>query len=382
MKASMLLPEYVPGAPSGLMVHVEGLLEGMKDADVTIYARSNVDDPRIHTVAPAPVGPYLAELLGGDRTARFMANITAYNLAAYHAALDEPTDLVHAHDWLGAIAAPALAVAKSVPFLITLHSTEKGRSLGAGSPQLAKLERRAVEAADLVIVASEFMAQEARDQGCPGEKIRHVAHGLPVKDIASAPAMSAKDVRHSMGLGNAPVAVFIGRLAKPKGCRELLSAFSLAARKVDDCQLVFAGSGPDAENLKANARAKGLASRIHFIPQMLDLPHKWGLLDTADVLVLPSLYEPFGVVALEAMARGRPVLVSSIGGCAELVEDEVSGLVRDPRDRYVFGESLAELLADRERGAAFGKAAKERAGRFDRTAMCEGTLAVYRELDK
>jgi glycosyltransferase involved in cell wall biosynthesis len=151
---------------------------------------------------------------------------------------------------------------------------------------------------------------------------------------------------------------------------------------VDDCQLVFAGSGPDAENLKANAKAKGLASRIHFIQQTLDLPHKWGLMDAADVVVLPSIYEPFGVVALEAMARGRPVLVSSLGGCAELVEDEVSGLVRDPRDRYVFGESLIELLANRERGIAFGKAALERAGRFDRTAMCEGTLAVYRELAK
>ncbi len=382
MKASMLVPEYVPGAPSGLMVHVEGLMRGMADADVTIYARSKVDDPRIHTVVPAPVGPYLAELFGGDRTARFMANIAAYNLAAYHAALEEPTDLVHAHDWLGAIAAPALAAAKSVPFLITLHSTEKGRSLGAGSPQLAKLERRAVEAADLVVVASEFMAKEARDLGCAGEKLRHVAHGLPIKDIAAAPAMEAKEVRHSMGLGDAPLAVFIGRITKPKGCRELLSAFSFAARKLDDCQLVYAGSGPDTETLKANARAKGLASRIHFIPQTLDSAHKWGLLDAADVVVLPSLYEPFGVVGLEAMARGRPVLVSSQGGCAELVEDEVSGLVRDPRDRYAFGEALVELLAKNDRGVSFGKAARERAGRFDRKAMCEGTLAVYRELAK
>ncbi|MBA2614861.1 MAG: glycosyltransferase family 4 protein [Actinobacteria bacterium] len=245
-------------------------------------------------------------------------------------------DLVHVHWLQNAVA--ALAIGK--PYVVTLHGTDM--ALAAKAPAFA---RPLVRRARRVIAVSSALAEEARRLGA--RDVRVIPNGIDVPPSVGDPA-------------EPPHVLFAGRLAPEKGVEELAEA-------TQDLPLVVAGDGP----------LRGLVPQTRgFVPRAeLDR-----LYEEAAVVACPSRREGFGVVCAEAMARGRPVVASAVGGLLDLVRDEETGLLVPPRDPLALRTALERLLRDAELRARLGASAREHVARHcSWDAVTDATLAVYRE---
>jgi glycosyltransferase involved in cell wall biosynthesis len=243
-------------------------------------------------------------------------------------------DLVHAH-WLGAGAAAATL---GKPFVLQVHGTDL--VLGKRLPWLA---RSILRRATLVVAGSHALAEDARVLGA--REVRVVPTGVPIP-----PEVVPSE--------EPPHVLFVGRLSEEKGVLELAAA----ARGLP---LVVAGSGH-------------LASRIPGVVGPVPPPELGGFYDRAAVVAVPSRREGYGLVAREAMAHGRAVVASAVGGLLEAIEDGVNGVLVPPRDVAALRQALEELLADAARRERLGAAARDRAVRhFSREAEVDALLAVY-----
>ncbi len=291
-------------------------------------------------------------------------------------------DLLHAHDWLVAHAARGLKHIYALPLLATIHATEHGRNNGlhnAEQRSIGALEWWLTYEAWKVICCSKHMQTELQHVfQLPADKIEMIPNGIRPEAYevgAKEPALE--------GIGFQPgdqMIFYVGRLVREKGVQTVLEAFPSVLNRFPRAKFVVAGTGPYTEHLKHRTRELGLEGEIHFLGYIKDELRN-ELYNAAAVAVFPSLYEPFGIVALEAMVTNTPVLVSAAGGLDEIVEHEVDGLKAYPGDAHSLAEQLCRLLENKEWAEKLAAKAYEKAlNTYAWDKIARRTAGVYREI--
>ena len=366
LSVALLSWEYPPVVVGGLSRHVYELSRHLaRDGhSVTVYTRghpgASLDDTE-EGVRIARVREYPPPLAVED----LIPWTLAFNIGLIDRAtpelLDDPPDVLHAHDWLVAYAATVLRGLASLPLVTTIHATEHGRHGGRlpGSTQrfIHRVERWLVSESERVITCSSFMRDEvAAALGADEGRLDLVPNQIDLAPFATEPS----SVRPELWPEDRPMVLFAGRLEYEKGVQTILEALPELERRVPGVGLVVAGDGTYRQTLEARATSLGLDGRVRFLG-FADETRLRSLYRSADLTIVPSLYEPFGLVTLEAMASGTPVLVADTGGLREIVEDGVSGLRFPPGDARALARSAARIL--REAGLS------ERLSREARSAL-------------
>jgi glycogen synthase len=290
-------------------------------------------------------------------------------------------DLVHSHDWLVAGAAQALAERADVPWLVTVHATEYGRHQGwvRRRPQstIHAAERRMVRQADAVITCSEYMRSHVADVfGVPAAKITAIPNGLDPRDLRPA-AEDLEEFRGRYAGAGDRLVLLVGRLVYEKGFHLALDALAPVIRKLGNVRFVVAGTGTAEVELKRQARRLGLLSHGTFLGWVGD-DKLHALYQVADLCIVPSIYEPFGLVALEAMASGCLCVVADTGGLREVVPGDGSVGLRFPsRDASALETVLDSVLADDESRLALVAEAREYVLQFDWAEVARQTAGIY-----
>lgn len=391
----MLSWEYPPALIGGLGRHVHALAEAMVRGghEVTVLTR--------HPGAGVPGGPAgpvpYDEVVGGVRVVRvpedpsllsFEDDLLAWTMALNHALTRtglalcdaEAPDVVHAHDWLVAHAATTLKHHLGGPLVATLHATEAGRHQGwlpgPLNRSIHSVEWWLTYEARRVLTCSAYMRWEVtRLFDLPPDKVDVVPNGVDPQRWATTPEQVAA-ARRRWG-GGGPLVLYSGRLVYEKGVHDLLAALPRLRRRHPGIRLVVAGSGPTEAELHALARRLRLGRSVTFAGFVPDAELA-GLAAAADCAVVPSVYEPFGLVALEAAAAGTPVVVSDVGGLREFVEHGRTGLRFAAGDLDGLADAVGELLADQ----VLSRRLVRQAGAVLRrdhawSAVAERTVQVY-----
>jgi glycogen(starch) synthase len=292
-------------------------------------------------------------------------------------------DVVHAHDWLVTHPAIALASFRDVPLVATMHATEAGRHSGWLSQplnqQIHSVEWWLANRADALITCSAAMRAEVTHL-FEVTDISVIHNGISPRGWRPSPR-AVRAARSSYSPGGEPVVVYFGRLEWEKGVHDLLAALPRVRRAFPGTRLVVAGQGRQASALVEQARKLRVRRSVDFVGHLPDRLLV-ALLAAADVVVLPSRYEPFGIVALEAAAAGAPLVASTAGGLAELVVDGETGLSVTPGDVDGIAAAVRAVLTDPTSAARRARAAKARlTTEFDWHRIAEETAAVYRSTE-
>jgi len=379
--------EYPPVVEGGLARHVAGLSAGLvrRDADVRVLTRgaeavpAHTEDDGVvvqrvqRASPPAGLDAFLAwvDELGDDLLA---AGTAAAEVAR--------PDVVHGHDWLVAGPAAALADALGVPYVTTVHATEHGRHQGwvQKHPQshVHGVEAAMIDRADAVLVCSDFMRRHVLDVFGPDpDDVVVVRNGID--PVAAVDEDRVARLRDELAPAGEALVLCAGRLVYEKGWQVALSAFDrVVAAGAPPARLVIAGSGPHEAELHAQAAALDLGDRVRFLGWTDDatLP---ALYRAADVCLVPSLYEPFGLVALEAMRGGCAVVAAATGGLREVVP-EGTGVRVPPDDVRALAAALRRLLDDPALRRRLVRAGAEHAARFSWDDAAASSLDVYSRL--
>ncbi|NJK81096.1 MAG: glycosyltransferase family 4 protein [Chloroflexaceae bacterium] len=251
--------------------------------------------------------------------------------AALH--LEQSFDMIHTHDWMTAHAAIALQQRWNTPLVATIHATERGRGRGhlrsEQAFQIDGIERWLTHTAQRLIVCSQHMAAEVTACfGIRAEQIDVIPNAVYVQPNPFTSDTERLEFRRRYAADDERLAFFIGRVVDEKGVHILIDAWAQVVQQVA-ARLVLAGHGPLFENCKAHAAHLGLESRISFPGRITD-EERSQFYRAADVAVFPSIYEPFGIVALEAQAAQCPVVVSATGGLQEIVRPHETGILVQP----------------------------------------------------
>ena len=386
-RVALLTREYPPDVYGGAGVHVEYLAREL-DALVDLTVHSFGDDrpegrPRV--VAHRPW-----ELLAGPQP--HAAALAALSVDLAMAAAVE-AQIVHSHTWYANLGGHLAKLVHDVPHVATVHSLEpmrpwKAEQLGGGYAVSTWCERTALEAADAVIAVS----REHRNDlltvypNVDPDRVTVIGNGIDADEYRRDPGT---DLVEQNGVDSSrPYVLFVGRVTRQKGLTHLLDA---AAHLDPEAQLVLCAGAADTPELAAEIEAKlerVRASRdgVVWIERMLQRQEVIQLLSHAAVFVCPSVYEPLGIVNLEAMACETPVVATAVGGIPEVVDDGTTGLLvpldPDP-DRFArdLAERINRLLADPEAARRMGEAGRRRAvGEFGWRAIAEQVAALYRRL--
>ena len=254
-------------------------------------------------------------------------------------------DVVHAHDWLVAYAAKTLKNSYNLPLVATIHATEAGRNSGIHDEvqrYINDTEWLLTYEASEVLVNSNYMKNELqRLFGLPFEKISVVPNGINCTSFNGVE--KDFDFRRKYAMDNEKIILFIGRLVYEKGIQHLISAMPKILENYHDCKLVIAGKGGMIDELRAQVDCMGLSNKVCFAGY-LDAKQVCKMYKVAEVSAFPSTYEPFGIVALEAMLAGVPTVVSDIGGLNEIVEHRINGMKSYAGNPNSLADSIIELL--------------------------------------
>jgi glycogen(starch) synthase len=292
-------------------------------------------------------------------------------------------DLVHSHDWLVAGAARRLARQARVPWLVTVHATEYGRHQGwvDKHPQahIHGVERRMVRDADRVICCSHYMRRHVADVfGIPAADVTAIPNGIDPTDLQ--PVADLPRLRARFAAPGERLILLVGRLVYEKGFHLALDALPGLVERLGDVRFLVAGSGTAEGELKAQAARLGLMRHGSFVGWTGD-DELHSLYRIADLCVVPSIYEPFGLVALEAMASGCPCIVADTGGLREVVPGgRRVGLRFRARDSRSLARIAETLLTDDTLRDRLVAEAGEHVLRFDWADVARQTAEVYAEL--
>ena len=256
-------------------------------------------------------------------------------------------DVIHAHDWLVAYAAKTLKNSYNIPIVSTIHATESGRNSGIHDETqryINDTEWMLTYESSEVIVNSNYMKGELqRLFGLPYEKINVVPNGVNLNLFNGI----ERDYtfRRKFAMDNEKIILFIGRLVYEKGVQHLIAAMPKILEGYHDTKLVIAGKGGMIDELKAQVEALGISQKVYFAGYLggKDVQKMY---KAADISVFPSTYEPFGIVALEAMLSENPVVVSDIGGLNEIVQHKENGMKSYAGNPNSIADSILELLYD------------------------------------
>ncbi len=293
-------------------------------------------------------------------------------------------DLVHSHDWLVASAAQRIARRIDRPWLVTVHATEYGRHQGWVDkyPQshIHAAEREMARNADHVITCSRYMASHVSTVfGVPPGRITTIQNGVDPGDLEPV-AADLDELRARYAEPDERLVLLVGRLVYEKGFHLALDALAPVIAKLGGVRFVVAGTGTAEAELRRQARRLGLDRKGVFLGWVGDdMLHS--LYRISDLCIVPSIYEPFGLVALEAMASGCLCVVADTGGLREVVPADGTVGVRFPsRDSAALQEVLERVLTDDDERAQLISEAREHVLRFDWGEVARQTLALYSEL--
>ena len=290
-------------------------------------------------------------------------------------------DVIHAHDWLVANAAKTLKHSFDIPIVATIHATEAGRNSGIREPNqkyINDTEWMLTYESSEVIVNSKFMKNDLqRLFGLPYEKINVVANGI--NSTAYSGVEKDYDFRRQYAADNEKIILFMGRLVYEKGVQHLISAMPKILENYHDAKLVIAGKGGMLDELKAQVEAMGLGQKVYFTGY-LNAKQVSKMYKCADISVFPSTYEPFGIVALEAMLAGVPTVVSDVGGLNEIVEHGVDGMKSYAGNPNSLADSILELLFNPQLCESISKKAKTKVkNEYSWTKIAQDTHFIYQK---
>ncbi|MGE0219902.1 glycogen synthase [Mycolicibacterium sp.] len=385
MRVAMMTREYPPEVYGGAGVHVTELVAQLRHlCDVDVHCMG-APRPGATVAQPDPA-------LAGANPA--LATLSA-DLAMVNAAAE--ATVVHSHTWYAGMAGHLSALLYGVPHVLTAHSLEpmrpwKAEQLGGGYRISSWVEKTAVEAADAVIAVSSGMREDVvrtYPDLDPG-RVHVVRNGIDTEVWHPAAPVPGQSVLEELGVdATRPVVAFVGRITRQKGVPHLVAA---AHHFAPDVQLVLCAGAPDtpeiaAEVSSAVAQLSATRSGVFWVQEMLATPKIREILSAATVFVCPSVYEPLGIVNLEAMACGTAVVASDVGGIPEVVDDGRTGLLvhYDAADAASFERELAyavnALVADEDKARRFGAAGRQRCiDEFSWAQIAEQTLQIYRQV--
>lgn len=385
MKILMLTWEYPPRIVGGIarVVHdlSKRLIKDGHDVYVVTYKEGDVpyyeDDKGVHVyrvdnfmINPNNFIDWIMQL-----------NFNLVSKASEIIGKEGKFDVIHAHDWLVAYAAKTLKESFNIPLVSTIHATEAGRNSGIHNEiqrYVNDTEWLLTYESSEVIVNSKYMKNELqRLFGLPYEKINVVSNGI--NTTAYNGVEKDYEFRRNYALDNEKIILFMGRLVFEKGVQHLISAMPKILSGYNDAKLVIAGRGGMIDELKAQVEYMGLSNKVCFAGY-LNAKQVSKMYKCADVAVFPSTYEPFGIVALEAMLAGVPTVVSDVGGLNEIVEHGVDGMKSYAGNPNSLADSILSLLLNPELCDNITKKARQKVkNEFNWTKIAQDTHFTYQK---
>jgi starch synthase len=374
VKVALLTREYPPEVYGGAGVHVEYLARALSGlVEVTVHCQGA---PRETAVAHQPWAVLHDAVLKVFSTDLSMADTVG------------GADVVHSHTWYANLAGHLASLLYGIPHVATVHSLEplrpwKAEQLGGGYALSSWAERVSLDSAAAVVAVSDGMRSDVLSvyPEIAPERVRVIRNGIDTVEYAPD---QKTDVLERHGIDQSrPYVIFVGRITRQKGVPVLLRA---AAALDPSAQLVLLAGAADTPELGAEVSAlvaelQATRSGVIWVPEMLPKPDVIQLLTHALVFACPSVYEPLGIVNLEAMACATAVVASRVGGIPEVVDDGVTGLLVPPEDPAALADAMNMLLRDPGRADALGRAGRERAvAEFSWEAVAAQTAALYAEL--
>jgi glycogen(starch) synthase len=415
MKIAVLVYEYPPKIVGGLGTYAAEITRKfvLMDNDVTVFTMNDDGGTlptreiwrgiEIHRPLHIDVSDSLPDVIAEDikkwgRGLRLFGNLLVYNYLTASKLINELIkkegvnyDVVVAHDWLSIMGGVTVKKESDLPLVFHVHSTEKGRTLGNGSSVVSNIELRGAKMADMIITVSYAMKDELIQLGFPKDKIEVAYNGVdPQKyDPESVSSDQVRKIKAFYGLkDNDFMILFLGRLVGVKGVDKLIMAMPHVLSKIPNARLVIVGVGDQQEYLINLTRTMRLNEyvrfRFDFIPEEERILHY----AACDVAVFPSYYEPFGIVALEAMSMEKPVVVGAAGvsGMREIVvccSDEQCGYHIDPNNPSDIAWGIISSLENQERRKWLGKNGRKRVlNEFTWNKIAEKTVQLYEEVSK
>ena len=292
-------------------------------------------------------------------------------------------DVVHGHDWVVAHAAASLSRLLDAPLVMTVHATEWGRHRGhiggSVSPAIHAIEGWITHLANHVIVCSDYMADEVvRLFDVDPHGIDVIPNGIDLRQWRANRTQVAR--ARATYAGDGPLLAYVGRLEWEKGVHTLIDAMPTLRRRFPGLRLAIAGRGGQADSLRRQAIARRVGRSVEFlgwIPQ----DEVIALGSAADMTVIPSLYEPFGLVCLEAAAVGTPLVVADTGGLAEFVRNDETGQTFEPGSSAALISAISTVLNDPARAAANARRARSLArDEYSWESVASRTTLVYQQV--
>ncbi len=379
----MLSWEYPPFVVGGIAAHAAGLAQalGRSGHEVVVFTLNRhepgvevaPDDEIVNGVRVVRASAELPWLPDGDLVAR-MASANHHIVALTASLGDWRPDVVHAHDWLMAWAGSTLKSVFGVPLVATIHATERGRHGGHVPPGMPAainaVEWWLTYQAREVIACSRFMVHEVVDGfELPNEKVHLVPNGVDTSNWQhlGADRVSIRE----------PLVVAWGRVQYEKGFQVLVRAIAALRHRVPGIRCVIAGRGTYLAELQTQIDVEGVGDLVDLAGFVTDDDLR-AVLQRAGCVVIPSLYEPFGIVALEGMAAGAPTIVARTGGLAEIVEGTGAGLLFEPGNPIDLANRIAEVLSNAHIAASMSStAAALLEAKYTWDAIATSTVKVY-----
>ncbi|MCC6013098.1 MAG: glycosyltransferase family 4 protein [Candidatus Verstraetearchaeota archaeon] len=327
---------------------------------------------------------------------KFFSDIWLYNLLVSTKIVNDlipnehkTFDILSVHDWLSAMAGIILKKALKIPMVFHIHSTEKGRTLGDGSNIIDNLEHKAAKYADKIITVSYAMKDELISLGFPSEKIEVVWNGVDANKYSpeNVPYEKIKEIREKYGIStNERMILFIGRLTGVKGVDKLILSMPYVLSEFPNVKLVIVGKGEMEGELVNLVERLGLKNNVVFNFKMLPEDERIAHYAACDLAVFPSLYEPFGIVALEAMSMKKPVVVGARGvsGMRESVVSagpDQTGYHINPYDPQDIAMAIKMILRDENHMRKLGENGRKRVlSEFTWEKISKRIVSIYQEV--
>ncbi|MDP4085221.1 MAG: glycosyltransferase family 4 protein [Bacillota bacterium] len=380
IKALMLSWEFPPNVVGGLSKHVDGLSRslvqlGVQVHIITAYKEGLLSDEIYNGVYVHRVKPL------NDKDESFFSWVAGLNLTmameAKRLAENIEFDLIHVHDWLSGAAGIALKKFLSLPLLTTIHATEFGRSGGIFNEMqrfIHEKEIQLINQSDKLIVCSHYMFKEL----CTVFKVN--PEKLTILPNGIEPNMSLVKTTMMPEWKNKKIIFSIGRMVEEKGFETIIKAASLVKERGLEFFFIVAGKGPKLQQYRGKAINEKLEEQISFVGYISEIEKNAYILQS-EVAVFPSLYEPFGIVALESMILGKPTIVSNTGGLKGIIQHRKTGLLMDPGNAESLLEQIEFLLTNPKKAKEIGRCGKKMVNRiYGWKHIAQETILVMEDL--
>lgn len=385
MKILMLTWEYPPRIVGGIAKVVYDLSKRLiKDGhEVTVVTYKEGDAPYYENDKGVEVYRVDNYIINPNNFIDWIMQLN-FNLVAKASEIMNKNgkfDVIHAHDWLVANAAKTLKASYNIPIVATIHATESGRNGGIRDEQqryINDTEWMLTYEASEVIVNSNYMKNEVqRLFGLPFEKINVVPNGINL-NIYNGIERNY-EFRRKYARDNEKIIMCAGRLVYEKGFQYLIDAAPKILSKYNDAKFIIAGKGGMLNELKEKANYLGISEKVYFTGQLTP-KELYTMYRCADIAVFPSTYEPFGLVAIEGMYAGTPIVVSDIGGLNEIVEHGVTGMKSYAGNPNSIADSILALLFDYQLAYNIAKNGKAKVKEtYNWTKIAQDTHFIYQK---